>query len=96
VLEGPETVLNGTITNDKFCMTRAGRLHLSWWRRPLRSRPTAPDVSGYPADETSRRGGTHETSMEHPPSVPRGSRWSSSLGSRLPGPGVAKVEILAK
>jgi hypothetical protein len=70
MLQNPEGVFNGTITNDKFCLTRTGRLHLTWWRRPLRSRPTGVDASGYPADETSRRGGTHETSMEHPPSVP--------------------------
>ena len=31
-------LLNGTITNDKFCMTRWGRVELSWWRRPLRLR----------------------------------------------------------
>jgi hypothetical protein len=30
--------LNGTITNDKFCLTRWGKLQLSWWRRPLRLR----------------------------------------------------------
>jgi hypothetical protein len=29
-----EALLNGLITNDKFCCTRWGTLHLSWWRRP--------------------------------------------------------------
>ena len=29
---------DGIITNDKFCMTRYGKLQLSWWRRPLRLR----------------------------------------------------------
>ena len=33
-----EDNLNGTITNDKFCVTRWGKLQLSWWRRPLRLR----------------------------------------------------------
>jgi hypothetical protein len=33
-----EGVLNGMITNDKFCVTRWGELQLSWWRRPLRLR----------------------------------------------------------
>jgi hypothetical protein len=70
MFQGTERMLNGTIANDKFCMTRTGRLHLTWWRRPLRSRPVGTDASGYPSDETSRRGGTHETSMEHPPAVP--------------------------
>ena len=30
--------LNGLLTNDKFCLSRYGRLHLNWWRRPLRLR----------------------------------------------------------
>ena len=34
----PYRQLNGMITNDKFCCTRWGELHLSWWRRPLRLR----------------------------------------------------------
>lgn len=29
-----KTLFNGLITNDKFCCTRWGTLHLSWWRRP--------------------------------------------------------------
>jgi hypothetical protein len=29
---------DGIITNDKYCMTRYGKLQLSWWRRPLRLR----------------------------------------------------------
>jgi hypothetical protein len=33
-----DIVLNGMITNDKFCCTRWGQLPLSWWRRPLRLR----------------------------------------------------------
>ena len=33
-----EEMFNGMITNDKFCLTRWGQLHLSWWRRPLRLR----------------------------------------------------------
>jgi hypothetical protein len=36
-------VLNGLITNDKFCLSRTGRLTLNWWSviglvdTPLRS-----------------------------------------------------------
>jgi anti-sigma factor RsiW len=33
-----EALLNGLITNDKFCCTRWGTLHLSWWRRPRQLR----------------------------------------------------------
>jgi hypothetical protein len=33
-----EELLDGMISNDKFCCTRWGTLPLSWWRRPLRLR----------------------------------------------------------
>jgi hypothetical protein len=32
---------NGLITNDKFCLSRSGRLVLNWWRLPLRLRDRA-------------------------------------------------------
>jgi hypothetical protein len=37
----PEEVVDGMITNDKFCCTRWSQLQLSWWRRPLRLRQAA-------------------------------------------------------
>jgi len=33
-----QPLLNGMISNDKFCCTRWGVLQLSWWRRPNRLR----------------------------------------------------------
>jgi hypothetical protein len=33
-----KALLNGLITNDKFCCTRWATLHLSWWRRPRQLR----------------------------------------------------------
>lgn len=38
MLKETKDQFNGMITNDKFCCTRWGQLHLSWWRRPLRLR----------------------------------------------------------
>src|SRR4029450_7190637 len=38
VFEIFEHLLNGMITNDKFCCTRWDSLRLSWWRRPKRLR----------------------------------------------------------
>jgi hypothetical protein len=32
---------NGTITNDKFCMSRTARLQLSYWRLPRSARQTS-------------------------------------------------------
>ena len=36
-LGGLEVVLNGLITNNKFCLTRMGRLRLSWLRAGVRA-----------------------------------------------------------
>jgi hypothetical protein len=35
-LAGLERLLDGLITNGKFCCTRRVRLRLTWWHRPLR------------------------------------------------------------
>jgi hypothetical protein len=64
---------NGTITNDKFCLSRMGRLHLSWWRLPLRARIAVTKDTGYPSDanemERCHQEGTHEeTCVDHPAS----------------------------
>jgi hypothetical protein len=67
--DGVVSILNGTITNDKFCMSRTGRLTLTWWRRPLRSRSAKTDEGVYPSGEIACRGGIHESSMEGPPPV---------------------------
>ena len=37
-LHSAEDLLNGLLTNDKFCWSRPARLHLRWWRRALRDR----------------------------------------------------------
>src|SRR5262245_46886484 len=36
-----ETLLDGLITNGKFCCVRRMRLSLTWWHRPLRLRRSA-------------------------------------------------------
>jgi DNA invertase Pin-like site-specific DNA recombinase len=61
VLELAVVVLDGLITNGKFCCTRRVRLGLTWWHRPLRLRrsglqtdavlvgePYAPDLDRLP------------------------------------------------
>jgi hypothetical protein len=64
-----EGLLDGLITNGKFCCVRQVRLSLSWWHRPLRLRgsalqrdvalvgePDDPDLDRVPsAQPTSRR-----------------------------------------
>jgi hypothetical protein len=55
--------LNGLITNDKFCLTRIGRLQLSWSR--ARSELWA---SGLPQlfGEATHRGGEHAAAEAAP------------------------------
>ncbi len=77
-------IVNGMITNDKFCMTRLGHLQLSWSRYDVylaRKRRTTPD---YPSDELVHRGGPHETAVAHPPTDNAPSPWPTTLGSSLP------------
>ena len=82
-------VLNGTITNDKFCMSRMGRLHLTWWRLPLRARIPVTNQIEYPTDvnemKCCHQEGTHEeTEVQHPASHERDCRCATTGGSSLP------------
>jgi hypothetical protein len=53
-LQKAKELLNGLITNDKFCLTRAGRLRLSWPRARVRSLAPA-----YSSGDVIHRGGEH-------------------------------------
>src|SRR5258708_10677991 len=51
---------NGLITNDKFCLTRHGRLPLAWPRSHPLPRAWRHESPVYaPHDENHRRGGRH-------------------------------------
>src|SRR5262249_47985053 len=63
VLELVEDLLNGVITNDKFCLTRQGHLQLTWWRFPLRRRGEAARRDVAAPVEAAQRGGSDETAM---------------------------------
>jgi len=47
-------VLNGLITNDKFCLSRTARLQLSWWRLPRSARQTSSQGVQSPVEENFR------------------------------------------
>src|SRR5437764_13161489 len=84
-----EEHFNGTITNDKFCLSRTGRLRLSWWRLPLRAREKVTQVVEYPSEgnnlERCLQEDTHEeTAMEHSTLHADVCRGSVSMGSELP------------
>ena len=76
-------VLNGTVTSDKFCVSRYGRLRLTWWRRPLRRRQ---GVAGTPSCSDSGTGGSDATHLANPSEHGRATGWASSLGSGVPTP----------
>ena len=75
--------VNGLITNDKFCLTRAGRLRLSWPRARVRSLTPA-----YSFGEVIHRGGEHAAAAHLARPAHRRSDGDrpAALGSGLPAP----------
>jgi hypothetical protein len=80
-----EIFFNGLITNDKFCITRTGRLPLNWSRRPLRLRTPATGGREYSASEESECGGRYETPVENSPQGAGVPRRTESVGSGISG-----------
>ena len=78
-----EQKFNGLITNDKFCLSRTGRLALSWWRYPLRLRDPAPEGADTVPDLEDDRGGGHETPLAGSPPDAAGFGRRSAVGSGL-------------
>ena len=81
--EPTEAALNGLITNDKFCLTRAGWLRLSWPRARVRSLAPA-----YSSGEVIHRGGEHAAAAHLARPAHRRSDGDrpAALGSGLPAP----------
>ena len=78
--------LNGLITNDKFCMSRAVRLKLTWSRRPLRLRRPSTGESTYPLNENNRCGGADETPMANSSKSAAETGRATPMGPSLPTP----------
>ena len=76
--------LNGLIANDKFCLTRTGRLRLSWPRARVGLRvPT----SLQPPGGVTHQGGEHAAAATHlarPAQRRAGGNRPAALGSGLP------------
>ena len=77
-------VLNGLITNDKFCLIRTQRLTLSWWRRPLRLRD--PGTAAYLHEDSVPRGGADEAVMASAPTPTGEPGRGAAVGSGLSAP----------
>ena len=73
-------LLNGMITNDKFCMIRQGRVQLRWSRRPYRFRPRKSD---YAPDEIRQEESRHETPLADTAAVPADGGRGAAVGSGL-------------
>src|SRR5687767_7948413 len=76
---GPQP-FNGLITNDKFCLSRTGRLTLNWWRYPLRRRADVSKGPGTVPDLERDRGGADEAPLASAPPDAAGGRRSTAVG----------------
>src|SRR5260221_130237 len=86
-----EDRLNGLITNDKFCLTRCGRLALTWPRSHPLPRAWRQGSAAYaPRDDPHRRGGRHASPahalVAPPPSTVPSPGRAAALGSRVSFP----------
>jgi hypothetical protein len=83
LLHSPMVLLNGLITNDKFCMSRISPARVRWARRPPQRR-ALPAMTDYLHNDPEHCGGGHETPVAHPASVPGGRGRRAAMGSGLP------------
>jgi hypothetical protein len=90
LLNAPMVLLNGLITNDKFCMSRISPSRMRWARRPPQRR-APPAMTDYLHNDSEHCGGSHETPVAHPASVPGGRGRRAAMGSGLPTP--ASLEL---
>jgi len=81
VLQFPVVVLDGLITNGKFCCTRRVRLRLTWWHRPLRLRRSGLETDAVPV------GAPHDPDLDCLPPDQPPPRRGPPLGSGLPAAG---------
>jgi|SoiMethySBSTD1v2_1073268.scaffolds.fasta_scaffold847983_2 hypothetical protein len=77
-------LLNGLITNDKFCFVRTSQVKLHWAHRPRHNSPQAAAVAtGYLSETPRLAGGTYEAPVANPPSVSASHQRSAALGPGL-------------
>src|SRR5215471_11400582 len=82
-------LLNGLITNDKFCLIRVLRQKLWYTRRPRAVPCQAVDSYAYLRDE-EHRGAANEATVESPSSVSAEHECRTAAGPSLPiSPGKA-------
>src|SRR5262249_46398134 len=83
----PVILLNGLITNDKFCFARTSQVKLRWAHRPRRDSPQALMAKREYLPKTLHlAGGTSEAQVANPASLSDSHRRSAALGPSLPTP----------
>jgi hypothetical protein len=95
LLDESVVLLNGLITNDKFCLIRVSQQKLRYSRRPRALTCQAAGSYEYPRDEGQHRGGTNEATVANPSSVSTDHGCGAAVGSSLPtSPGMDPTERL--
>src|SRR5438094_3541891 len=86
-------LLNGLITNDKFCIIRVSQQKLRYLRRPPAFTCQTTNACAYLRDEPQHRGGAHEATVASPSSVSVDLGCGTAVGSGLPtSPGMDPSE----
>jgi hypothetical protein len=86
-------LLNGLITNDKFCFIRRSPFKLQWRRRRRGASVQVNRVADYLREEGTLSGGDHEAQMASSPSMLPDGGCGAAVGSGLPtSPGMDSVE----
>ena len=92
-LDPAMVLLNGLITNDKFCITRVSQQKLRYLRRPRAFTCQTTSACAYLRDEPQHRGGAHEATVASPSSVSVDLGCGAAVGSGLPtSPGMDPTE----
>ncbi len=85
-------LLNGLITNDKFCLTLVTPVRLRWVRRPRAGVGVRADLANLSEDVRESSGGEHATELANSTSAATDSRCGATVGSSLPtSPGMDPV-----
>ena len=81
---GSVILLNGLITNDKFCFIRRSPVKLEWRHRRRAAADPAAVATDYLREERTPFGGDHEAQMASSPSRLSDGGCGASVGSGLP------------
>ena len=82
--DGAMVLLNGLITNDKFCFIRLSALKLEWRRRRREIAIRKAGLANNLREERTLPGGDDEAQMANSPSMQSDGGCGATVGSGLP------------